>query len=264
MLNRIAAAIVLAFGLNLVLADDLEDAGFKAKQCKGDGKTLPYRLLSPKDFDKDKKYPLLVFLHASSECGTDNTGQFTHGRELMLKAAKDYQSFVFIPQCPEDVNKWTGVDEDADPFTMPEKPNWPIALARQAIESLLKEYPIDRDRICIIGISMGGFGCWEMLCRYPDFFAAGVPICGGGDLSKAERLKNTAVWAFHGAQDDTVSPEKSRKMIAAIKKAGGDPKLTEYKDEGHECWLKTFEDPKLLEWIFAQKRKPADAKPDGK
>jgi predicted peptidase len=226
----------------------------KAQYQSADGKKLPYRLVLPVDYDPKQQYPLLLFLHGAGECGTDNEGQLTYGKEFFAKAGAKYRFFVVAPQCPENVDKWTGVDEQSEPYRMAEQPNWPIRLTRELIETLMKQYSIDKNRICVMGLSMGGFGAWEMLCRYPELFAAGVPICGGGDESKADHLKNIAIWAFHGAKDQTVPVQKSQNMVKAIRQAGGKPKYTEYPDQDHECWNKALEDPALLEWLSSQKR----------
>ncbi|MEW6359105.1 MAG: alpha/beta hydrolase-fold protein [Planctomycetota bacterium] len=235
--------------------EDGDKIVFQKKEYRSaDGKTLPYRLVQPMDYDPQQRYPLLLFLHGAGECGTDNEGQLTYGREFFIKAAIKHRSFVVAPQCPENVDKWTGMDEQSEPYRMAEQPNWPIRLARELIESLTKQYPIDKDRIYVMGISMGGFGAWEMLCRYPDLFAAGVPICGGGDESKAGLLGSIAIRAFHGARDQTVPVERSRNMIKAIQQSGGKPEYTEYPDEDHECWNKALADPALPEWLYRQKR----------
>jgi predicted peptidase len=136
---------------------------------------------------------------------------------------------------------------------MPEKPSSPAQLALDVIAEMQKEHPIDGDRLYVMGLSMGGYGTWDLIQRYPDLFAAAVPICGGGDESSADRIK-APVWAFHGDQDQAVPVARSRNMIDALKKAGRQPKYTEYPGVGHDSWRNAFADKELLTWLFAQKR----------
>jgi predicted peptidase len=114
--------------------------------------------------------------------------------------------------------------------------------------------PVDLDRIYIAGISMGGFATWEALIRHPQNFAAAIPVCGGGDVSFADRIKHIPVWAFQGADDPVVPVACSRSMIENLTKAGGDPRYTEYPRVGHNSWDRAFDEPKLLSWLFSQKR----------
>ena len=120
----------------------------------------------------------------------------------------------------------------------------------QMIAKMQKELPIDPKRLYVMGLSMGGYGTWDALQRYPEKFAAAVPICGGGDETAADRIK-APVWAFHGDADGAVPVQRSRNMIEAIRKAGGKPKYTEYPGVGHNSWSAAFKDPELLKWLFS-------------
>jgi predicted peptidase len=130
----------------------------------------------------------------------------------------------------------------------------PGKLVLDLIEQTCKEYPIDRKRIYLTGRSMGGYGTWGLLARKPDLFAAAMPVCGGGDVNSAERLAKIPIWVFHGDKDPAVNVSRSRDMVAAIKKAGGSPKYTEYPGVGHDSWSKTYANDKVLDWLFAQKK----------
>jgi dienelactone hydrolase len=110
------------------------------------------------------------------------------------------------------------------------------------------------DRVYVTGISMGGFATWETLIRYPEKFAAAIPVCGGGDVSHADRIKNIPIWAFHGANDSTVPVQCSRSMVEMIERAGGHPRYTEYPGVGHNSWDCAYAEPELLSWLFSQKR----------
>ena len=230
---------------------------FEARTFKGEGETeLRYRLMKPEDYDPKKKYPLVLFLHGAGERGDDNTIQLVHG---MADFARDdnrdqYRCFVMAPQCPKN-KKWVEVDWSQSFHDMPEEPSESIALTMQAIDALKKEFGLDEERFYVTGLSMGGYGTWDLISRYPDKFAAAVPICGGGDEVYAARLTKIPIWAFHGTLDKAVPPQRSRRMIKAIEVAGGKPKYTEYPEVGHDSWVKAYSDPEMLAWLFSQQRK---------
>ncbi|NQU23674.1 MAG: prolyl oligopeptidase family serine peptidase [Candidatus Nealsonbacteria bacterium] len=228
-----------------------DEADFETLEHKGtDDAVLKYRLLKPEvEAGSDKLHPLLVFLHGAGERGSDNKAQLQWGAEMMRSAAKTHGAFVLVPQCPKG-QKWAEVDWSKQTHKMPEKASGPFGLTMQVIAKMQKELPIDPKRLYIMGLSMGGYGTWDAVQRYPDTFAAAVPICGGGDETAADRIK-TPIWAFHGGADGVVPVERSRKMIEAIKKAGGKPKYTEYPGVGHNSWSEAFKDPELLKWLFS-------------
>ena len=210
--------------------------------------SLSYRLLQPATIDKEKTYPLVIFLHGAGERGKDNKAQLKHGvgdfasEERMKKSP----CFLIAPQCPTG-RHWAISDKgsaDAEPGQ----------LVLDLIEKTCKELPIDRKRIYLTGLSMGGYGTWDLMARKPDLFAAGIPVCGGGDEKKADKLVKIPLWVFHGDKDAAVKVERSRNMVAAIKKAGGKPDYTEYPGVGHDSWSRTYSDAKVLDWLFAQKK----------
>jgi predicted peptidase len=118
----------------------------------------------------------------------------------------------------------------------------------------MQKLPIDPMRVYITGLSMGGFGAFDLLARRPDLFAASAPVCGGADEKTADKIKHIPIWAFHGAKDTAVKPARSRNMIGALEKAGGKPKYTEYPDVGHNSWDNAYRDPEFSKWFFAQKK----------
>jgi len=124
----------------------------------------------------------------------------------------------------------------------------------ELIDALQRTYGIDSRRLYVAGQSMGGFGTFSIITEHPRMFAAGVALCGGGDESRAARLTRTPIWAFHGEKDETVSVERSRNIVAAIKKAGGKPRYTEYSGEGHNIWSKVVKESELLPWLFARRK----------
>jgi predicted peptidase len=221
-----------------------------------DGKTLPFRLLKPLNYNPKEQYPLVVFLHGAGERGDDNDKQLVHGVPEFLtpENRKDYPCFLIAPQCPEG-KKWVEVDWSAESEIQPKGPSEPMRLTLGLIDQMRKDYPIDAKRIYVTGLSMGGFGAWDVIARRPDLFAAAVPICGGGDETTATKIAKIPIWAFHGAKDPAVNVNRTRHMIAALKKAGGEPKYTEYPDEGHASWVPAYKDAAMMKWLFAQKKK---------
>ena len=199
----------------------------------------------------------MVFLHGSVGRGTDNQKQLRSGVEEFVKDAtrKKHPCFLVVPQCPPD-KLWFNVSarDVRGNLPLPESPTEPSAMVLDLIEALCKDYRIDKDRIYLTGLSMGGYGTWDLISRRPELFAAAIPVCGGGDPAQAEKLARLPIWAFHGDADPLVPAERSRDMIAAIKKAGGEPKYTEYKGVGHDAWTPTYRDNKVLDWLFAQKK----------
>lgn len=227
---------------------------FVKREFKSDKLVLPYRLLTPANYDKTKSYPVVLFLHGAGERGNDNIAQLKHGMNDFCTATNrcEYPCFVVAPQCPAN-SQWVLVPWSAEQHTQPERPSEPLAAALAAVAELEKEFNIDSSRFYITGLSMGGYGTWDAIQRHPERFAAAVPVCGGGDEKAGDRLTKIPVWAFHGALDTAVKPERSRKMIAAIKAAGGDPKYTEYEDVAHDSWVRAYSDPEMMKWMFAQK-----------
>lgn len=225
------------------------------KNDKGD--KLGYRLMIPEGYDPQgtEKYPLVLFLHGAGERGDDNLKQLVHGTKEFAKpeVRKKYPAFVLAPQCP-DGKRWVEVDWSLDAHKQLPDDSDTMKLVLQLISSLQKEYRIDQRRQYVTGLSMGGYGTWDLITRHPEMWAAAAPVCAGGDEATADKIAKVPVWAFHGDKDTVVKPHRSRNMIEAIKKAGGKPLYTEYKDVGHNSWAPAHADPKLMDWLFAQKQ----------
>ena len=247
-------AVVCCGGAPALRAADVKEL-FEARIYTNDkGQKLGYRLLKPKDYDPAKKYPLVLFLHGAGERGDDNAVQLVHG---MADFAQDenrakYPCFVLAPQCPKN-KRWVEVDWSAPTHEQPEQLSESLQLTFDAIAGLKKEFSIDDKRFYVTGLSMGGYGTWDVAQRMPGQVAAAAPICGGGDEKQAAKLVKVPVWCFHGDKDTAVKVDRSRNMIAAIKKAGGNPKYTEYPGVGHNSWTQTYKDPAFMAWLFAQK-----------
>jgi predicted peptidase len=132
----------------------------------------------------------------------------------------------------------------------------PLKFTLDLTDSLLKELPVDPDRVYVVGMSMGGYGALDAVQRRPELFAACVPICGAGDLEKAQGIAHVPVWAFHGADDAVVPAQGSRELVAALKRAGAEPKYTEYPKVGHNSWSPAFDEKEFWNWVLTQKRQP--------
>lgn len=221
--------------------------------------SLPYRLSRPVQRLLDERFPLVVLLHGAGERGSDNEKTLKHF--LPLLSREDFpldRSYVLVPQCAEEY-RWVEVDWKLPAHRMPQKPSKPLAATLELIDTLLQSEAIDPARIYIVGLSMGGFGVWDALARWPDRFAAGVAVCGGGDETEASAIR-APVWAFHGARDLVVSPARSRNMVHALRRAGRSVRYTEYADEAHGSWKPAFQEAELIRWLFSQtgteRRKP--------
>lgn len=229
---------------------------YEARTFAGaDGGTLNYRLLKPRNYDAAQKYPLVLFLHGAGERGADNAAQLKYGAPLFLKpdVREKYACFVVAPQCPAE-QKWADIDWSSDTPTQPERVSAPMGLTLAAIEALQKEFSIDADRLYVTGLSMGGYGTWDLITRFPAKWAAAAPICGGGDKAKAALAKAVPVWAFHGVEDPAVKLARTVEMIDAIKAAGGNALFSEYPYLAHDSWTTAYQEPQFLPWLFAQRR----------
>jgi len=218
-------------------------------------RNLPYRLLRPLAVKAGMQYPLVVFLHGAGERGMDNERQLTHGVPQFLTTAnrEKYPCFLIAAQCPAG-QRWVEVDWGSESHVQPKEPSEPARLMLELIDQAIGELPIDPDRVYVTGLSMGGFGAWDLMARRPDLIAAAAIVCGGADEATAEKIKHIPVWVFHGAKDTAVQPARSRRMAAALEKAGGKPRYTEYADVGHHSWECAYGDPDLFEWLFAKRR----------
>jgi predicted peptidase len=261
-MKRLSLLILAGFGFLLGASParaqkpkELDSLLEKKTYTDNGGKVLRYRLMKPTGYDPKERYPLVVFLHGAGERGSDNEKQLIHGVPEFARQENRQRNpcFLIAPQCPDN-EKWAEVDWSAETHKQSKEPAEAGRLVLELIAALQKEYSIDDKRIYLTGLSMGGFGTWDLLARRPNLFAAGVPVCGGGDEGTAAILTHMPLWVFHGAQDNVVKPERSRNMIKALEKAGGKPKYTEYPTEGHASWVPAYKDPEMMKWIFEQKR----------
>ena len=202
---------------------------------------LNYQLFGNPAWDGTKRYPLVIWLHGSGQSGSDNTSQMGGATGVFTKAENqaEHPCFVLAPQCPDAAIGWK--NEVAQNL---------MALIADLTEAL----PIDSDRFYLTGSSMGGSGTWSTLAKWPDVFACGVVLCGGGDPKTAETIKHVPIWVFHGDKDDMVPVDRARTMFAAMKAVGGDTQYSELAGEGHNISGVVYAKPELHQWMFSQRK----------
>jgi predicted peptidase len=235
-------------------------SAFQFKVYQDGGHTLPYRFYQPEQKHRGEKYPLVIFFHGAGERGLDNRTQFQRFAPTLFW--QKYPCYVVAPECPartaENSNAesvWVDTPFGASSHKMSENPTWPMQLAMQLINQIIKDNQVDVNRIYVTGLSMGGFATWEILQREPGLFAAAIPVCGGGDPAYAAKLNSIPIWVFHGGNDHTVPVTRSREMVSAIQAAGGNVKYSEYPGVDHDSWGQTYGNPEVWDWLFSQAKK---------
>jgi predicted esterase len=227
---------------NFELGHDVLAKRYEARffvNAKGD--TMRYQFITPLDYDPQKKYPLVLCLHHGGTHGTDNFSQLGADPAPFLSSnINKYPAFYLMPQCPQGLG-WANID----------------AAIFEIIQELEDEFEIDDQRRYVMGISGGGYGSWHFISARPEMFAAAIPICGGGNPKLASKIAHVPVWAFHGEKDNLVPVRLSREMIDGMKKAGGNPRYTEFPGAAHNIWGQVVTTPGLMDWLFAQKQEAA-------
>ncbi len=258
---RIPAGVFIGVMLLMTsTAESKPETGFLNRTAQVGKNIYKYQVYVPADWNKSKKWPVILFLHGAGERGEDGMAQTQVGIAGAIRTHVDrFPCIVVMPQCRK--NLW-----------------WPeptmMAQALKALDQTMKEFKGDPDRVYLSGLSMGGYGTWALAQSNPGRFAALVPICGGvkmpprvpapkdtpppdpgGDPYAAIAVKvgKTPVWIFHGGADNVVPPEESRKMNEALKKAGGNVQFTEYPGVGHNSWDRAYSEKELMPWLLSQK-----------
>lgn len=191
----------------------------------------------PHEFSEERKYPILLFLHGAGTRGNDMDKLASNPFFSLTEEHRDFPFVCIAPLCTE--NTWFDL--------------WEHLLA--LVQQIVKLPYADKERIYLMGASMGGYATWQLAMSLPQVFAAAVPVCGGGMYWNAGRLADVPVWAFHGGKDQTVLPEESVKMVEAVNRRGGNAKLTVYPENGHNAWSDTYSDPEVFAWLLQQKKK---------
>jgi predicted peptidase len=210
-----------------------------------------YLLYLPKDYndDTDRAWPLLLFLHGRGESNGPLSLVAKWGPPKFAKRGDELPFILVSPQCPRD-GRWSDTTRQQQ-------------LGR-LLEAVTDRYRVDDDRICLTGLSMGGYGAWSLAARHPRRFAAVVPVCGAGDPRDAGNLTAVPIWVFHGDQDRAVPFRKSVEMVEAIRGAGGTKvRFTSLEHVGHNCWSSTYALPELYSWMLAQRASANQPPPAG-
>jgi predicted peptidase len=199
---------------------------------------LDYLLYLPDDYEQHESWPLLLFLHGAGERGADLELVKVHGPPKLIAAGQEFPMIVVSPQCPE-------------------RQRWQAVTLGALLDEVVEKYRVDKDRIYVTGLSMGGFGTWALAAYSPDRFAAIAPICGGGETFWTREMLEVPVWAFHGDEDEDVPVERTEQMIAALQRRGAEPRMTIYPGVDHDSWTQTYANPELYEWLLQHRRRRA-------
>lgn len=227
------------------------------------GISLPYRFHEPENMADSGKYPLVLFLHGAGERGDDNEAQLRWG---VLDALADPESplhgaYIIAPQCPLE-KQWVDTPWAEGAYCISKVKETPyLAAAVQLVKETMEKYSIDEDLVAVMGISMGGFGSWDALSRYPEIFKGGFICCGSGSPEAAPLLLNKPIFTYHGDVDDTVPVSGTRDVVNAVKAAGGtDITYREYADMGHWTWQRAYAEFDDMKALFAALQKKKDEK----
>ncbi len=255
-------ACAFGFGMNSAQSAEFANRYDELEKCTwtSDNGTLLYRKYSPEVKDGEK-YPLVIFLHGAGERGNNNISQVA-GQDAFLnlifsEEGSKYPAFLIAPQCPNG-KKWCEVDwGKADGHATPETASDSMGLLHELLQDMKKNLPIDPNRIYVTGISMGGYGTFDFLVRYPLEIAAAIPICGGADnekLATMPELRKVPVWIFHGGADGVVKTQRSRNAYKALQENKCDVQYTEFPGVGHGSWGPAYHTEGLADWLFSQSR----------
>lgn len=203
------------------------------------GATISYLLYLPNDFEPGKSYPLMLFLHGRGESNGPLSLVAKWGPPLLASKGESFPFILASPQCPRE-DQWRSPTQQA-------------ALV-ELLDHLTTRFAVDKDRVMLTGLSMGGYGTWRLAADHPERFSVAVPVCGGGNPADAERLKKLPIWVFHGDQDEAVPFAKSVEMVDAIRGAGGTRlRFTSLEHVGHNSWSATYATPELYQWMLDQR-----------
>lgn len=220
------------------------------------GTKLNYRIYLPEDYNAQEEYPLILFLHGVGQRGSDNLSQLKLGIIEPFKNPESeiYNCIVVAPQCPT-TDKWVNVKDwtfcDYDTTKIPESES--LAAVVELLGDLQSTYSVDENRLYATGLSMGGYGTWDLLVRHPELFAAAMPLCGGADCSQAAKIKDIPIWTFHGLKDSTVPYLGTEKMVEELEKLNGNCIYTPMPDGGHGIWTEVYAREDVIPWLLSHR-----------
>ncbi|MCB0664883.1 MAG: prolyl oligopeptidase family serine peptidase [Saprospiraceae bacterium] len=255
----LAISIILGSSISLKSQDF---SLLEKRVYEGTAGKLPYRILFPENYDSREKYPLVLFLHGGGERGDDNEKQLVHGVKHFIDppVRSAFPCILIAPQCPED-SYWSSVKFERTKYPLDLDFNYEyeitkgLQLAIDLTKEIIKEESVDKSRVYITGLSMGGMGTFEAIYRFPRLFAAAAVVCGGADaVAYGKRQAKIPFWIFHGDADQVISVEHSRKMVTRLKALNAEVKYTEYSGVNHNSWENAYAEPMLLPWLFSKKR----------
>lgn len=266
----LAVAIVTAGGSWIAFGDEPPPFAVRKADAVPGTANRGYRLLlMPKGtMAGPGKLPLVIYLHGAGSKGDDNLKPLDEPFVKLLASAetqRKFPCFVLVPQCrsgddtlgrPNNWVRWE--NQKGTPPAQWERSEREasdqLRGAMIALDEVLAQHPVDRSRVYLAGVSMGGSGAWAWAAREPDRFAAVVTACGLSEVSKAASLAKVPVWAFHGSDDPIAPVERTRRMVEALKDVGGSAKFTEFAGEGHGIAGRVLSESGMLEWLFAQRK----------
>lgn len=190
----------------------------------------------PKDFDESKKYPLVIFLHGAGERGEDLDLAMAHGpMKYVRENGREYPFICIAPQCPSG-KYWGCYTESLLAF----------------LDYIEETLPVDKSRIYLTGLSMGGTGTWMLAMADPDRFAAIAPVCGSGIYWNAEALKKLPILTYHGDCDDIVPITESVNMLKSVNRNGGHAEMRICYGVGHNAWDYAYPGDELYDFLLSQ------------
>lgn len=229
---------------------------FEKNTFKSGNYKLPYRFLKPKNISDSIKYPLILFLHSETQAGNDNEKQLNHFIIELSKNKKrvKYPSFIIAPQIPRG-KSWTSAKTNGDSLSFSTILTKELRVSLEIVDKTIKSFPIDTNRIYIVGISDGAVAAFELLCKQPEKAAAILSICGTGQVEEInEQASLVPFWAFIGKEDLKYSSEKMAKIISYMNENKGKAKLTVFDKTNHICWDETLKNPEIFNWLFQQSK----------
>lgn len=229
-----------------------ESSRFDTHSFEYRGLKLPYRFFAPTMQSPHKTYPLVLYLHGAGERGNDASNLvLKNGALEFAKRETQFPCFVLVPQCPQNL-KWSPYQKELGYYHLSDTASVIQELLIELVNDVQRRYAVDTSRTYVVGLSMGGFGTWELVMRHPSRFAAAVPICGGGDITKVQRIQHLPLWVFHGADDQVVKVSWSRAFVDSLKALGSSVRYTEFPYVGHNAWSPAFATDELYKWLFSQ------------
>ena len=259
-MKKIVPSVFLFFSFTFLNAQDFKKYDYGSFIKRSD--SIYYRILFPENFNPTQKYPIVFVLHGRGESGKDNEKQLTHGATLFLRdeVRRNFPAIVVFPQCPIE-SYWANVNITTNnkgkrnfSFVEGGKPTKAMHALQGMVKDFLKKPFVDKERVYVGGLSMGGMGTYELLRRQRKTFAAAFAICGGDNTNNIKKYQTVPLWIFHGGKDDVVDPAFSIAIAERLKTVSDEVKFTLYPNDNHNSWDSAFAEPELLPWLFGHRK----------